>query len=768
MVISMKKKINNKNVIVVTAIFLVIVSLETIGYALYGQIIALNGNITLLKNGIVEITSVTLVESSNVKDSLDPTWSGTNVNFNITFAGEEEEFSAKYLVSISNSTYYEYKISGNDFSLKLDVDDGTTIETNVEGVSEGGIIPPRSDISFYVIITLHPADVNGEYGVEGGYTPTVEKEELGDILASISSSTTGNLRGSNTLAPFTVDVLSSYDYDKKFSLSISNNNFEIVDANGNRLGVQIITKGDEKNFDFYIKKKDGGKFSSDTDEAVIYVTPEDHVKINAGTVTLLVDQNVFADETPPTVTSLTADYDSSYTEGTINVNWSATDDVAIKNYTLSIYSVNGSNRTLISNDYPYTTNSDSYIVTGLSEGSYEFEVYATDTSDNVSSVYTSTTYNFKWNFNVSKTNLSGLSISPTTAKRGKTYSGTITVTDGNDLPSSLDYVKMGGKTLSSGSNGYRYTSSSGNIEIYNVNGDIDIKASSSRSGGFCLIEGTKIRLANGDYKNIEDITYYDLLAVWNYDTGTITYEYPIWIEKTRSSNSYQKITFSDGTVLNISGFHGIFDTNNNMFVRMGDSEEFNIGTEVLKISNDNKFYKVKVDNIETINEKVNYYHVVSTRYYNIIADDFLTTDDMTILSNIYGFDSNLKWLNKDIIDFYNYDDFSDIVPYYMFKGLRMEEAKYLENYGITKDIFRYYLLNNQLNPDMLLEVPKQSEKRIFAISTSDGNINYLLEGEKYILPDTYGYWYNTSDNKIYHSNEIIDVTNSMHFISIKE
>ena len=122
--------------------------------------------------------------------------------------------------------------------------------------------------------------------------------------------------------------------------------------------------------------------------------------------------------------------------------------------------------------------------------------------------------------------------------------------------------------------------------------------------------------------------------------------------------------------------------------------------------------------IEMITEEVHYYHVVSSQYYNIIANNIITTDGAVYLSNLYGFDENIKWpairdeVMSDPDNLYTYEDFEDIgMPRKMFDDLRVQEAKYLAvTYGITLDVFKGYLLSNQLNTDIWLNYCEGSVK----------------------------------------------------------
>ena len=105
---------------------------------------------------------------------------------------------------------------------------------------------------------------------------------------------------------------------------------------------------------------------------------------------------------------------------------------------------------------------------------------------------------------------------------------------------------------------------------------------------------------------------------------------------------------------------------------------------------------ITVTSIEYVEEEANYYHVVSSQYYNIIANDIITTDGAVYLSNLYGFDENIKWptlrdeIMSDPNNLYTYEDFEDIgMPRKMFDDLRVREGKYLATrYGITLEVFK--------------------------------------------------------------------------------
>ena len=352
---------------------------------------------------------------------------------------------------------------------------------------------------------------------------------------------------------------------------------------------------------------------------------------------------------------------------------------------------------------------------------------------------------------------------------------TIDLTTGYSLNSIT--VKMGGVTLTEGTD-YSQVESSGDyvITIFNVTGNIEINVSASFE---CLAEGTLVMLWDGSTKRIEDIKYNDLLKVWNHDLGRYGYEYAGWIEKVGTINEYTKVTFSDGNELKVIGNHSIFSKTKNKYVDI-NSDEFNVGDEVVNLRNGISY--VSVTNIEHIEEDINYYHVISTRYFNLITNDILTTYEIyNNVSNFMDFGDNLKWQNTEIVrsDMYTYDDFL-YLDKYIYKVFRLEETKYLVNTGlVTVDQFNNLFTNYLMNNDKKV-IPPQNENGdyLWMVVTSDDidpsdTIHQLVEGSTYVVPEptdtnNFLYWYNHSDNKTYSPGDTLEVDSSMYLEAIYE
>jgi len=249
------------------------------------------------------------------------------------------------------------------------------------------------------------------------------------------------------------------------------------------------------------------------------------------------------------------------------------------------------------------------------------------------------------------------------------------------------------------------------------------------------------------------------------------------------SNQVIRVTFTDGKYIDFVGNHALYNTDKNLFVNILDGNDFKIGTNVAKLEN-NKLVNAKVKNIETINKKVKYYFVGSTTYYNIFANDILTTDQNLMISNLYGFDDGAKWPKekKQILENENnlldYSYFEDVLPYYLYKGFRVREAGYLVNNGFVKiNEFKNYITTSIVNPEVLRKPITISNDRYWMVTTSENNVNrqnkkkYLRkEGSMYTLPNSkikdFKGWYNTSDNNIYQPGDKISVSHGIHFIAL--
>ena len=794
--------------------------------------------------GKVEIKRIDHVAGSdkNVLSSTQPTFSDLNASFSIVFqrpeGSTETAFETMYEVEIGNTHYDDYIFRGLDFNPQIFASaDSDTAELNLIpiGIDDGEIIASGATKTFQVKLVLTPNNPDGNYSTETNTqvdtTPDTE-EETGTITASINT-TSGNLQSPNTLAPFTVTVTSTYPSDKEFRLISSNSNLEIVDANGNAISWPLTIHGEStETYQINVKIADGATFVGTSTTMSMYLSPEGIANTSVGNLTIAVDKYDKPDTTKVTVGNLQLAYyyDKSDSTPKIKATWDRKDvgGTAISDYVVNVYTTNGN----VAKTCHTSSATRECLISGLNESTnYYAIVYGIDEAENsgASDVGSATqadgyatrssTESWTWTYTVTR-DLTNMTVSSggNTAIKGSSYTLVFTADEASSNNSYAVPENMTVTMANSSGNFYTYQRNNSNrrgtITISEVTGNISISGSRTGSGGgICLVEGTKVKLYDGTYKNIEDIKYYDLLSVWSYDTGSLTYEYPIWIEKSYKTDSYQETTFSDGTILKTVGLHQVFSLDDNKFVNIYDENGYiKVGTRVAK-EVDGKIVPVKVTKVETIKEKKNYYYVASSIYYNIITEDIITTSDQIVpgvtLSNMYGFDENIKWpsIRKEIINkegaLYNYKDL-DVMPYYLYYGSRGNETKLFVNlgYATTPELIEY-LLRTQLNPDKSLPpITDENGNRLWMITTSDDNIKdykkhlhkegyiytlkepksvktkefvgwfntesyvYTLKEPKSVKTKEFVGWFNTVDGKMYKVGEKYKLIHGTHFIAI--
>lgn len=180
---------------------------------------------------------------------------------------------------------------------------------------------------------------------------------------------------------------------------------------------------------------------------------------------------------------------------------------------------------------------------------------------------------------------------------------------------------------------------------------------------YCFVKGTLISLADGTSKPIEEITYTDLLAVWNFDEGHMDASLPLWIKQVQTSAVYNKLTFSDGTVLKTVYKHRIFNKERGMFTYPMDDEMTPLGTTTVNVDGEEVTLVAK----EVVSEEVEYYNIMPKQHMNLFANSILAS---WRFNNIYPI-SNMKFVKseRDTIPLSAYEG----VPQEYYDALRLGE-----------------------------------------------------------------------------------------------
>ncbi len=220
----------------------------------------------------------------------------------------------------------------------------------------------------------------------------------------------------------------------------------------------------------------------------------------------------------------------------------------------------------------------------------------------------------------------------------------------------FDGWKLGEDTISNGS---ELTNKSDHTLVATWSDTIKRQESEQPISG-CIVFGTKVMLADGSYKNIEDISFFDRIYRFNHDTGKIDTGYCHWLNKHSTTNGEQEVVyvkFADGGELTFVPPHSMFTRNLNtetgeysyQYSAVTDTDNFHVGSEIVKMNYNNgspSWSWTAVTEIKISHDIVQYCQPIMGQMWNFFASDYLTNEaDALGFHNMYGFDENLVYAN---------------------------------------------------------------------------------------------------------------------------
>ena len=273
---------------------------------------------------------------------------------------------------------------------------------------------------------------------------------------------------------------------------------------------------------------------------------------------------------------------------------------------------------------------------------------------------------------------------PETATYGSTVTVKVVYTNGQSSVSAKG--ASSGSTISvtkSGSSkNYTYT-----FTMPAENVTMTITGSSS-----CVTGDTLITLADGTQKEIQYVTYEDMLLAWNHFTGK--YEAvpaAIIFNHGYDYNTVIKLNFSDGTQVKAINLHQFFDADLNKYVSI-DSASVNdyVGHSFVKQSGDS-YTTVTLESYEISQEYIEAYGIISALHYNILVEGMFSTDFMLKDYNLFNyfafgegvmFDKEMMQSDIEKYGLYTYEDFADHLTYEQFVGFNVQYFKIAVGKGL--------------------------------------------------------------------------------------
>ena len=755
--------------------------------------------------GKIEITNIQYISSENVASHDPPVFNDMTAEFNIKFMKDQnstsDNFNITYEVTLFNDYVKDYIFRGFDFNpiiRSAASSDSAIMHLDLNGVANGDVIPAGTSKTFRVTLWLEVTNPYGSYTTEVGTdvntTETME-EEVGSITATVTPSS-GDLTGNNDHIQISVAVTNNYPTDKTFTMQLSNSNLKLENQSNQTLGSFMVSGSSSETFTVYVSKQNGAAFLNTSTTTDLIISPDGLANVTAGSLTFAVDKFEGVDNDPIVVANASISMHRSSasaapTVGRINATWTRVDEggTPVQDYVVTLYNSAGSTAAT------YHTNSGatSCSFSNISNGSYYIVVYGIDGNNNSGATYAasattgsgyatkSTTSSFTWTFTVDTSGLVNFTITQGASSVNLETAYVLRVSSPASfmVPSDLTVV-MGGRTLTKTTD-YTYTTSSSStaatLRIPSVTGNLVISgslvaSSSSDSGGSCLIAGTKVMLANGKTKNIEDLQYNDLLMVVDHLTGELSQAYPVWIEKVNTADSYLKISFDDGTVLkSATGGHSVFDADLLRYKDVAD-DDFGVGNRVYKLDPEtHKFKIITVTGKEIVKEDVTYHNVITVGYYNFIAENLLTQESFANATNLYGFKKNLKYSYGyylvRLLPKLPYSYFVGTVPHHIFIGSKLENAYTMIGPNFDEDFLRNFAYNEIKEPYKINGVNAWMMTTSLDDLSDDYHKYLYKEGSTYTLPNNKEVkcFFNTFDDKCYKPGSKIKVETSFHFIA---
>ena len=153
--------------------------------------------------------------------------------------------------------------------------------------------------------------------------------------------------------------------------------------------------------------------------------------------------------------------------------------------------------------------------------------------------------------------------------------------------------------------------------------------------GLCLVAGTRVTLADGSTKRIEDISYSDQIKVWDFDTASFASARALWIKRSETAMAYNELMFGDGSTLRTVDQHRIFNKQAGAFT-YPMTDDTPIGTITYTVDG----AEVVLVGKRVVTEIVDYYNVITDGHMNLFANGILTS---CRFSNAYPIHS-MRWI----------------------------------------------------------------------------------------------------------------------------
>jgi len=157
----------------------------------------------------------------------------------------------------------------------------------------------------------------------------------------------------------------------------------------------------------------------------------------------------------------------------------------------------------------------------------------------------------------------------------------------------------------------------------------------------CLAAGTKITIADGSVKNIEDVREGDMVLTLDHEAGCFVGKPVVYAYKGDAPKCAFTLKFDNGAELSIVGEHDLFQQESNKYVFISEENARSFIGKHFYSAADKRFAQLLSVTNET--EASDYYELYTAKTFNTVANGMLNVaDDVDYLLNIYEFGADFK------------------------------------------------------------------------------------------------------------------------------
>lgn len=260
---------------------------------------------------------------------------------------------------------------------------------------------------------------------------------------------------------------------------------------------------------------------------------------------------------------------------------------------------------------------------------------------------------------------------------------------------------------------FSFKGNNGSTVEYNSNSNSNITVKftevSSGGGGGCVTPDTLVTLADGTQKRMDEVTYTDLLLVWDFFNGEYTTTTAAIIDNHGFDNyTITTVNFANGASVNTINGHGFFDVDINRFVLLDENNVADYVGHTFLVQNADGFVETTLESYSVKEEHVESWSILTAEYHNCILNGMLTLTPGQIDGSPeylmpFAVGDDMKYdaeaMAADVAEYglYTYEDFAHVITPEQFNALNLQYFKVAVGKGAITYNQIIYLLNLHMN-----------------------------------------------------------------------